>query len=60
MSVGLHDAERGEFWKIEALSNHLSANDDVDFAIINLAVDFTELLIGVGIGVETSDARFWK
>lgn len=56
----MDDAERAEFWKIEAFSDHLGADNNVVVAGMNLLVDFVELLAGFGVGVEAGDFGIWE
>ena len=58
--VGLGDAERGNFGKIEAFGNHLGADNNVVVAGVDLVVNVGELLGGVGVGVEANDASGWE
>ena len=53
--VGLGDSERGNFWKIEALCDHLGADNNVVIAGIDLVVNLGELLGRFCVGVEAGD-----
>ena len=56
----MDDAERADFWKIEAFGDHLGTDDNVAVASANLRVDFVELLAGFGVGVKAGDFSVWK
>ena len=56
----MDDAERADFWKIEAFGDHLGTDDNVVIASANLLVDFIELLAGFGVGVKAGDFSVWK
>ena len=53
--VSLDDAEGTKIWKIKAFGEDLSADENVIGAIFDLCIDFVELLISGGVGVEASD-----
>ena len=56
----MDDAKRGEFWKIETFGNHLSANNNIEIAGMNLVVDLVETLIRFSIGVKTGNISMRK
>ena len=58
--VRLDYAERAEFWKIEALGDHLGANNNVVVAGVNLVINLVELLAICRVGVEAGDFGIWE
>ena len=52
----MDDTEGGEVGEVEALGNHLGADDDVDVAVSDFVVGVGEGFFGFSVGVKTGDA----
>ena len=59
--VGVDDADERDVGKMEALGNHLGADEDVNFAGAEIAEDAAEIVLALqGVGIHALDAGFGK